>query len=77
MDKQRQVEKKLSIAYSLCIALGATACITSGIAWGHWKETLDHCGNWGGRRNCSCILYGTNTLTYFQGRCFHPCLEFH
>ncbi|KRT83822.1 hypothetical protein AMK59_3885 [Oryctes borbonicus] len=67
MEQQRLVEKRLSIAYSLCVILGATAAITIGVAWGHWKETLDHCGNLGGRRNCSCILYGQNTLTYFQG----------
>lgn len=68
MDKQRFVEKYLSIAYSLSAVLGATSAITAGIAWGHWKETLDYCGFLGGRTNCSCILYGRNTLTYFQGK---------
>ncbi|KAK9747515.1 hypothetical protein QE152_g5208 [Popillia japonica] len=67
MMDQRKTEKGLAIAYFVSILLGATAAITIGVSWGHWMETLDHCGNLGGRRNCSCILYGRNTLTYFQG----------
>lgn len=68
MMDQRKTEKGLAIAYFVSILLGATAAITIGVSWGHWMETLDHCGNLGGRRNCSCILYGRNTLTYFQGK---------
>ncbi|KAB0791985.1 hypothetical protein PPYR_13946 [Photinus pyralis] len=60
---QGAAEKKLTIFYSLSVGLGAIASITSGIAWGHWKQTLDQCVG----RNCSCILYGTHTPTVFLG----------
>lgn len=60
---QKSAESKLSIAYALTIALGATSAITSGIAWGHWKTTLDHCVG----KNCSCILYATHTPLHFLG----------
>ena len=63
MDKQRSVETQLSVAYTLCALFGGTASITSGIAWSHWKETLDTCVN----VNCSCILYGVNTPSVFRG----------
>ncbi|KAF5290295.1 hypothetical protein FQR65_LT11629 [Abscondita terminalis] len=60
---QGVAEKKLAVCYSLIVALGATASITSGVAWGHWKQTLDQCIG----RNCSCILYGVDTPTIFLG----------
>lgn len=60
---QGSAEKKLTAFYSLIVALGATTSITSGIAWGHWKQTLDQCIG----RNCSCILYGVHTPTVFLG----------
>lgn len=58
-------EKRLLISYSLCAVLGAVASITTGIAWGHWKLTLDQCVN---GKNCSCILYGQHTPSKFLGK---------
>jgi hypothetical protein len=57
-------EKRLLITYSICTVLGAVASITTGIAWGHWKLTLDQCVN---GKNCSCILYGQYTPSKFLG----------
>lgn len=65
MDQGR-AEKRLAVTYVLVTALGAIASITPGIAWGHWKQTLDQCIG----RNCSCILYGQHTLTVFLGKNF-------
>ncbi|XP_023025451.2 uncharacterized protein [Leptinotarsa decemlineata] len=67
---QLATEKLLSFAYLLCICMGATSSITTGIAWGHWYKTLDQCVN----RNCSCILYGKNTATIFLGGEQAPCI---
>lgn len=61
---QTGVEKKLSIQYIICTVVGAIASITTGIAWGHWKHTLDRCIDY----NCSCILYGVHTQTHFLGK---------
>ncbi|KAF5280986.1 hypothetical protein FQA39_LY05191 [Lamprigera yunnana] len=61
--EQGVAEKVLSIFYSIIVGLGAIASITSGIAWGHWKQTLDQCIG----RNCSCILYSYYTPTIFLG----------
>lgn len=63
MVDQGSVEKKLALTYILCTAAGAIASITSGIAWGHWKQTLDQCVG----RNCTCILYGEHTYNIFLG----------
>lgn len=60
---QKIAESRLTIAYAMCVVFGATASITTGVAWGHWKETLDQCVG----RNCSCILYGVHTPNYFLG----------
>ncbi|KAG5899355.1 hypothetical protein JTB14_036844 [Gonioctena quinquepunctata] len=67
---QLSAEKMLSLAYLLCVAMGATSSITTGIAWGHWYKTLDQCVN----RNCSCILYGKHTATVFLGGEQAPCI---
>lgn len=64
---QLGIEKRLSLSYLICIALGATASITTGVAWGHWYRTLDQCVG----RNCSCIIYGKNTLNRFLGKLFY------
>ncbi|XP_044268992.1 uncharacterized protein LOC123014140 [Tribolium madens] len=64
-------EKKLLVTYSLCTVLGAVASITTGIAWGHWKLTLDQCVN---GKNCSCILYGQHTPSKFLGGSAAPCI---
>lgn len=66
---QGAAEKKLTIFYTLTAGLGAIASITSGIAWGHWKQTLDQCVG----RNCSCILYGIHTPTVFLGGSNYAC----
>ncbi|XP_022917783.1 uncharacterized protein [Onthophagus taurus] len=73
MDNQRGTEKKLSIAYSLCIACGIIAAICVGVPYGHWKGTLDVCGTLPSRQNCSCILYGRNTFNYIAGGSNHIC----
>lgn len=63
---QGKAEKALTISYALITFMGAITSITSGIAWGHWKETLDKCVR---GKNCSCILYGTHSYSqYFQGK---------
>lgn len=64
---QLGIEKRLSLSYLFCIALGSVASITTGVAWGHWYRTLDQCVG----RNCSCILYGKNTITHFLGMHFY------
>jgi len=56
-------EKKLSILYPLIGFFSLVACITSAIAWNHWKFVLDVCVE----TNCGCILNGFTTLTYFTG----------
>lgn len=70
MMDQLGIEKRLSLSYLICIALGATASITTGVAWGHWYRTLDQCVG----RNCSCIIYGKNTLNRFLGGDQAPCI---
>ncbi|CAG9768192.1 unnamed protein product [Ceutorhynchus assimilis] len=67
---QLGIEKRLTLSYVLCIVMGGTASITTGIAWGHWYKTLDQCVG----RNCSCILYGRNTLSHFLGGDQAPCI---
>lgn len=62
---QGATEKRLTITYFLCIIVGAISSITPGIAWGHWKDTLNQCAY---DRNCSCILYGEHTITTFVGK---------
>lgn len=61
---QLGIEKRLSLSYLFCIILGGIASITTGIPWGHWYRTLDQCVG----RNCSCILYGQNTVSRFLGK---------
>ncbi|RZB58836.1 uncharacterized protein BDFB_007602 [Asbolus verrucosus] len=68
---QAITEKRLTITYVLCTIAGATASITTGIAWGHWKPTLDQCVN---GKNCSCILYGQHTPSKFLGGNAAPCI---
>lgn len=63
--EQKATESKLTIAYGICVILGAISSITCGIAWGHWKDTLDQCVE--KPRNCSCILYGRHTPSHFLG----------
>ncbi|CAH0546100.1 unnamed protein product [Brassicogethes aeneus] len=60
---QLKAEQRLTIIYVLTSIFGAVASITSGIAWGHWKQTLDQCIG----RNCSCILFGEHTPSKFLG----------
>ncbi|XP_017786305.1 PREDICTED: uncharacterized protein LOC108569309 [Nicrophorus vespilloides] len=67
---QRAAENRLSIAYTLLVALGATASITAGIAWGHWKDTLANSSI----RNASCILYARHTQLHFVGGEIAPCI---
>lgn len=67
---QLGIEKRLTLGYVLCTALGALSSITSGVAWGHWYRTLDQCVG----RNCSCILYGQNTRSIFLGGGQAPCI---
>ncbi|XP_018575823.1 uncharacterized protein LOC108914490 [Anoplophora glabripennis] len=68
---QLSAEKRLTITYIFCIAVGAITSITTGIAWGHWYRTLDQCV---GDRNCSCIIYGEHTATVFLGGPQAPCI---
>ncbi|ENN71440.1 hypothetical protein HUJ04_000675 [Dendroctonus ponderosae] len=67
---QLGIEKRLSLSYLFCIILGGIASITTGISWGHWYRTLDQCVG----RNCSCILYGQNTVSRFLGGGQAPCI---
>lgn len=67
---QRQAENTLSVIYTLCTFFGATASITAGIAWSHWKDTLNQCGTNLDFRNCSCIFYGKHTPNHFLGNTF-------
>ncbi|KAL1502388.1 hypothetical protein ABEB36_007535 [Hypothenemus hampei] len=67
---QLGIEKRLTLSYLLCVILGAIASITTGVAWGHWYRTLDQCVG----RNCSCIIYGKNTLSHFLGGNQAPCI---
>lgn len=62
---QGVIEKRLTVTYFLCIVAGAVSSITPGIAWSHWKDTLNQCAY---DRNCSCILYGQHTITTFVGK---------
>lgn len=64
---QKQSETFLTISYVLTIICGIIACVTSGIAWGHWKTTLDLCGY---GKNCSCILYARQTPHALLGKFF-------
>lgn len=61
---QLSAEKRLTLTYIFCIAVGITTSVTTGITWGHWYRTLDQCV---GDRNCSCIIYGEHTATVFLG----------
>ncbi|XP_066149307.1 uncharacterized protein [Euwallacea fornicatus] len=67
---QLGIEKRLTLSYLLCVTMGATASITTGIAWGHWYRTLDQCVF----KNCSCIIYGKNTQSHFLGGDQAPCI---
>ncbi|XP_050316225.1 uncharacterized protein LOC126750615 [Anthonomus grandis grandis] len=67
---QLGVEKRLSLCYLVCVALGGITSISTGVAWGHWYRTLDQCVG----RNCSCIIYGKNTLSHFLGGGQSPCI---
>lgn len=67
---QRRSESSLAIAYAISIGCGIVACVTSGIAWGHWRGTLDICGY---GKNCSCILYAKHTHYSFLGNFLHHC----
>lgn len=64
MTDQLGIEKRLAISYAFCTIMGIITSVSTGIAWGHWYRTLDQCGI---RRNCSCILYGQNTMSKFLG----------
>ncbi|XP_018321583.1 uncharacterized protein LOC108734465 [Agrilus planipennis] len=68
--EQRVAESKLYILYIFIAVFSASSSITTGIAWGHWKQTLDQCIG----RNCSCILYGYHTPTHFLGGDLAPCI---
>lgn len=60
---QNKSDKYLSYFYPLIIVCGFVCCVTSAIAWNHWKYVLDTCVE----RNCGCILNGVSTITYFTG----------
>ncbi|KAF7273774.1 uncharacterized protein LOC143198770 [Rhynchophorus ferrugineus] len=71
MTDQLGIEKRLAISYAFCTIMGIIASVSTGIVWSHWYRTLDKCGI---GRNCSCILYGQNTLSTFLGGGQAPCI---
>lgn len=59
-----KLEKLLAIFYPLIIAFGFVCSVTTAVAWHHWKYVLNTCVY---ELNCSCILKGISTITYFTG----------
>lgn len=60
---QFTIERGLAILYPLIIALSFICCVTSAVAWTHWKYVLDTCIE----TNCGCYLFGLSSRTYFTG----------
>lgn len=58
-----RTEKQLSLLYPLIIGTSVSCCITSAMAWNHWKYVLNICP----LTNCGCFLYGRSTYNMFEG----------
>ncbi|XP_014095499.1 uncharacterized protein [Bactrocera oleae] len=56
-------EKTLAYLYPLIIGTSVICCITSGVAWAHWRYVLNACPE----SNCGCILHGRSTYSSFEG----------
>lgn len=56
-------EKLLAFFYPLIIFMSILCCITSGIAWVHWRHVLNACPI----TNCGCFLNGHSTYNEFEG----------
>ncbi|KAJ2943882.1 hypothetical protein O0L34_g8206 [Tuta absoluta] len=68
MVSQYQTERRLTWCYAGLGVLLAVSVICSGIAYSHWRATLDVCpGGWLENTNCGCIFFGTSTYQYFNG----------
>ncbi|XP_037954525.1 uncharacterized protein LOC119685436 [Teleopsis dalmanni] len=58
-----EAEKTLSLFYPFIIITSAICCITSGVAWAHWRYVLNACPE----TNCGCYLFARSTYSSFEG----------
>lgn len=60
---QYGAEKALAFFYPLVMITSVICCITSAVAWTHWRYVLNACPD----TNCGCFLHGRSTYTSFEG----------
>ncbi|EAA14524.3 uncharacterized protein LOC120900696 [Anopheles arabiensis] len=60
---QYRSEKQLAYLYPIIATLSFVCCISTTVAWQHWRYVLDTCVE----TNCGCILHGRSTATFFTG----------
>ncbi|XP_030564275.1 uncharacterized protein LOC115765042 isoform X3 [Drosophila novamexicana] len=56
-------ERALSYFYPFIILTSLICCITSAVAWTHWRYVLNACPD----TNCGCVLHGRTTYNSFEG----------
>ncbi|TDG48713.1 hypothetical protein AWZ03_004825 [Drosophila navojoa] len=56
-------ERALSYLYPFIIGASLICCITSAVAWTHWRYVLNACPD----TNCGCVLHGRTTYNSFEG----------
>ncbi|XP_065367557.1 uncharacterized protein LOC135960240 [Calliphora vicina] len=56
-------ERALAYFYPLVIVSSVICCITSAVAWTHWRYVLNACPD----TNCGCYLHAQSTFHSFQG----------
>lgn len=56
-------ERAFSFLYPFVIVGSAICCITSAVAWSHWRYVLNACPD----TNCGCVLHGRSRYSGFEG----------
>ncbi|XP_023178023.1 uncharacterized protein LOC111604261 [Drosophila hydei] len=56
-------ERAFSYLYPFIIGSSLICCITSAVAWSHWRYVLNACPD----TNCGCVLHGRTTYNSFEG----------
>lgn len=60
---QYAAEVALAYLYPTVMLTSAICCITSGVAWAHWRYVLNACPE----TDCGCVLHGRTTYLSFEG----------
>ncbi|KAH8383872.1 hypothetical protein KR009_010953 [Drosophila setifemur] len=58
-----EAERALSFLYPMAIVSSLICCISSAVAWTHWRYVLNACPD----TNCGCVLHSRSTYSSFEG----------